>query len=284
MSTLQTVLSKNKLETLVLCSSGINNVLVGYLTRGLKENTSLLQLDLSDNRIEADGAELLAQALSINKTLQELNLSDNTIGDKGAKSLAEALTINTTLKALDLTNNRIGYAGANALAQALGENNTSLQTLYFSGNDIDQEGKTALDNAVEKRSQKQYLIKKGNANPSHQNRVEDLIYSRKLFNIGEPVRQYLTDKEIGPLYYSHRASISIYNPKLVISYNMKNKKSPKKSLGRKKSTKKSLGRKKSTKKSLGRKKSTKKSLGRKKSTKKSLGRKRQQVKNNLKYV
>jgi Ran GTPase-activating protein (RanGAP) involved in mRNA processing and transport len=47
---------------------------------GLASNSSLLCLDLSDNKIGSAGALALAEALHSNKTLAELQLSNNRIG------------------------------------------------------------------------------------------------------------------------------------------------------------------------------------------------------------
>lgn len=55
----------------------------------------------------------------------------NGISDLGAASLARSLNQNTTLRTLYLSGNSIGAAGASALAEALARN-TGLATLHLS--------------------------------------------------------------------------------------------------------------------------------------------------------
>jgi len=87
--------------------------------KGLK---NLKALNLSGNRIGAEGAKALAEALKGNETLTMLNLENNNIGEKGAKALAEALKGNETLTMLNLKFNNIGDEGVKALNDALKEN------------------------------------------------------------------------------------------------------------------------------------------------------------------
>ena len=55
-------------------------------------------LNLSKNRLGAEGAQLLATALKENDTLLWLNLYTSYIGDEGAKALATALKENKNIK------------------------------------------------------------------------------------------------------------------------------------------------------------------------------------------
>ena len=68
----------------------------------MKVNTTLTELDLSDN-IGAAGAASLAEAMKVNTTLTQLSLWNNIIGDAGAASLAEAMKVNTTVTDLHLS-------------------------------------------------------------------------------------------------------------------------------------------------------------------------------------
>jgi Ran GTPase-activating protein (RanGAP) involved in mRNA processing and transport len=56
----------------------------------------------------AAGVELIAEALAFNSSLLCLDLSDNKIGNAGALALAEALHSNKTLAELQLSDNKIG--------------------------------------------------------------------------------------------------------------------------------------------------------------------------------
>ena len=73
------------------------------LAEALKENQSLQELRLRDNKISDEGAKALAKELKVNTALQKLYLESNNISDKGAKALAEALKVNTALRKLRLT-------------------------------------------------------------------------------------------------------------------------------------------------------------------------------------
>ena len=118
------------------------------LAHALESNTTLLGLDLSNNKIGDEGAKALALALKSNTTLSELDLKDNEIGDEGAQALAHALESNTTLSKLSLWSNEIGVEGAQALAHAL-ESNTTLSGLDLNNNKIGDEGAQALAHALE---------------------------------------------------------------------------------------------------------------------------------------
>ena len=58
--------------------------------RDVLVNTTLLTLDLSNNRVGDVGAAHLADALKVNRTLLVLSLASNAVGDEGARRVAEA--------------------------------------------------------------------------------------------------------------------------------------------------------------------------------------------------
>jgi ABC-type protease/lipase transport system fused ATPase/permease subunit len=122
-----------------------------------------------------------------------------------------------------------GDEEAKALAEAL-KTNKRLKILELMNNNIGDEGAKALAEALRENTTLKIL---------------ELKFNYK----------------IGPEGKTALDAVNALKKGVILR--IKNKRSPKKSLGREKSTKKSLGRKKGTKKSLGRKKSTKKSLGRK---------------------
>ena len=117
------------------------------LAQALYHNSTLKELDLSNNSISDAGAVTLAQALHHNSTLKELCLSNNSISDAGAVALAQALHHNATLKELDLSNNSISDAGAVTLAQALHYNST-LKKLYLSNNSISDAGAVKYSDVI----------------------------------------------------------------------------------------------------------------------------------------
>ena len=98
---------------------------------------NLTSLDLSGNRIAADGAQALADLVS----LTSLNLSGNKIGPEGAQALADLVN----LTSLDLwylgydEEGAIGPFGGQALKQLI-----NLTSLNLSGNIIRAKGAQAL--------------------------------------------------------------------------------------------------------------------------------------------
>ena len=60
-------------------------------------NTTLVELNLSHNKIGDQGARKLAKFLIKNKILTHLNLASNSIGYDGSRYLSQARKLNTTL-------------------------------------------------------------------------------------------------------------------------------------------------------------------------------------------
>lgn len=76
-----------------------------------REGCSLKYLNLSQNEIDNDGVEILANAIQSNASLLSLNLCNNEIKDAGVAGLATSLQNNTTLKDLDVANNYVSDQG-----------------------------------------------------------------------------------------------------------------------------------------------------------------------------
>ena len=128
------------------------------IAHALHHNSTVEELDLSNNNISDGGAVALAQVLHHNSTLKEQYLSNNNISDTGAVALAQALHHNSTMKELYLSNNNISDAGAVALAQALHHNST-LKKLNLSGNDAI--GKESTHQLVQALTVNTSITKKG---------------------------------------------------------------------------------------------------------------------------
>lgn len=99
----------------------------------IKQNESLLQLNLSDNRITGDEATLLANALKSHSSITELHLTNNQLYDTGSMALAELLSNGSPIRILALENNHIYEVGTGALDTAL-KVNTALEQLYLGDN------------------------------------------------------------------------------------------------------------------------------------------------------
>lgn len=165
------------LTNLNLSSNQIGDAGARALARALRDNTTLTNLnlssnlftieaiealaviinikplrilDLSHNKINAQGINPLACAIRENKTLFELDLGCNPIGHECIEFLAEALTINRTLKNLSLYCNDLGPEGALKLADSLPR--TSLTHLDLGSNKLGDEGTKPISDALEKNS------------------------------------------------------------------------------------------------------------------------------------
>ena len=107
-------LSKCKLDTAVATS----------IFRSLQHNTSLEELDLSENNQLAEGdSEALGCAiermLSVNRTLEVLNLSGCNVTDAIVQHILTGLTKNTTLVTLDVRSSKLSGSCAVSLFQQM---------------------------------------------------------------------------------------------------------------------------------------------------------------------
>jgi Ran GTPase-activating protein (RanGAP) involved in mRNA processing and transport len=74
---------------------------IGALSKGLRENTSLLTLDLSRSRLE--DFSLLSEGLKMNKSLQNLKLRSIGLKDTHVRELLDSIEGHNTLKSLDVS-------------------------------------------------------------------------------------------------------------------------------------------------------------------------------------
>ena len=119
-----------------LTQSGVTPTGLGYLLRGLEQNSKITSLNLHSNFIDGTGAADVA-----NSHLKQLILNENHyIGDEGARELAVALSHNASLEVLSLKSCGIGRRGAERFAGPL-ETNSTLRVLNLCGNgDIGDDG------------------------------------------------------------------------------------------------------------------------------------------------
>ena len=130
---------KNKID-----SEGAN-----VIAEALTLNTVLTELDLRRNNFRAAGAMAIAEALKVNAVaVTDLNLGCNAIGDGGAMAFAGTLEVNKVLTVLNLELNNIGPDGAKAIAEAL-KNNTVLTRFCFGRNPIGDSGAITFVRALE---------------------------------------------------------------------------------------------------------------------------------------
>ena len=128
------VLQFNKTPVhLDLSYTGLEDRMSKALAEMLRVNKSLTHLDLSCNRCFSDsGIQLMLHGLKQNTTLIYLNLSVTGMTDNGAVYIAEILDSNCPLQTLDISYNRIGGYGFASIAKSLMSSATALNHLYIS--------------------------------------------------------------------------------------------------------------------------------------------------------
>ncbi|XP_009910558.2 leucine-rich repeat-containing protein 74A [Haliaeetus albicilla] len=114
------------------------------ITEMLRENSSLQELNMSNNHLDTAGAEAFASLLLDNMSyLHTLQLSGNNFGEETAAYFAEALMGNYQVKELDLSHNEFSEKGGQLLGQMLASN-TALEILDLSWNHLRRKGTVAL--------------------------------------------------------------------------------------------------------------------------------------------
>ncbi len=115
--------TNSSLTQLSLRSCGIGKKGAERFAACLAQNTTLQTLDLCGNtEVGDDAVELMSRGLKENRSLLELNLSCCGLGDEGCAHLAEALLVNGTLTHLWLQKNEIGDGGILSLSETIRQN------------------------------------------------------------------------------------------------------------------------------------------------------------------
>uniref|UniRef100_A0A8C1R1K9 Uncharacterized protein n=1 Tax=Cyprinus carpio TaxID=7962 RepID=A0A8C1R1K9_CYPCA len=123
-----------------LCDCGLTNESCSPIATVLRSNSTLKELDLSNNNLQDSGVKKLQNGLEdTNCTLENLRLSNCGISEEGYKALASALRSNPShLIELDLTGNDPGQSGVKQLNDLLQDPNCQLKTLRFLGPAADE--------------------------------------------------------------------------------------------------------------------------------------------------
>ncbi|XP_065900976.1 leucine-rich repeat-containing protein 74B-like [Dysidea avara] len=140
-------LHNTSLEELDMSQNAIGQDGATAIAQAITNNKTLKQLNISICEITAIGATAIANSLLHNTSLEELHMSCNAIGEDGATAIAQAITNNKTLKQLNISKCEITATGATAIANSL-LHNTSLEVLYMSNNAIGEDGATAIAQAI----------------------------------------------------------------------------------------------------------------------------------------
>ena len=83
-----------------------------------------------DERINDDTVHVLVFGLCNNTTVEQLNLSNNRISDEGAVAITECLKHNNIIKKLDLSHNRLTINGMNKMLESIEKQGTTLSLEY----------------------------------------------------------------------------------------------------------------------------------------------------------
>ncbi|XP_066537041.1 NACHT, LRR and PYD domains-containing protein 12-like isoform X2 [Hoplias malabaricus] len=207
-----------KLETLRLASSNLVATSCEALGSALQSDSSLKELDLSDNNLQDSGVELLSAGLkSPLCKLETLRLSGCMNTDEGCSSLASALKSNPShLRELDLSYNNPGGSGVELLSDLLQDPHCALEKLQMEhGGEVRMNPgikKYACDLTVDpNRAQPHHSLSEGNRKVK--NVREDQLYpdSEKIFDWSEQVlcEQALTGRCYWEVERSGRVNISV---------------------------------------------------------------------------
>eukprot|EP00094_Tigriopus_californicus_P004289 TCALIF_04135-PA protein Name:"Similar to Lrrc45 Leucine-rich repeat-containing protein 45 (Mus musculus)" AED:0.03 eAED:0.01 QI:0/0.71/0.25/0.87/0.85/0.87/8/236/639 len=137
--------------------SGDNIALLGLV---LKQTTVIQRLCLSwnDLGLEADYFGAFCSGLRENDSLVALNLSNNCLTHKHAQQLANSLQMGvSTLKNLDLRWNNIGSLGGQAFLDAL-KTNRKLLSIQLEGNQIPSEILSAICHMLHQNSETEIIL------------------------------------------------------------------------------------------------------------------------------
>ena len=93
--------------------------------------TTVVNYNLSDNKINDDAAHVLAFGLCNNTTVMEFNASNSGITDEGAIAIIDSLKYNETLQKLDLSHNRISIYGMKKSIETIKNQGTTLLLEQF---------------------------------------------------------------------------------------------------------------------------------------------------------
>ena len=147
--------SNPQISQLELKGNNITSKGLIYILESLKQNFKLKSLNLEWNSIGLDsaGLEALSNYLSQNTSLNHLDLRNNRITTNDANLIANLIKVSKSLISLDLRWNELGNIGAKAILTSVRENNI-LQVLELSGNNVSEDLLRDLQGFLDRNRQK----------------------------------------------------------------------------------------------------------------------------------
>jgi len=141
--------NKTYLEVLNLGKNKILSKGAIAITNSLEKNTTLKVLDLHKNGIEQDTASRLSSMLANKANLLELNISQNNFETQGMIMIGKALQNITTLKVLNVSSNKVMINASKDIAEVIKCNNL-LEVLNVSMNKLESLGCIKICKALKK--------------------------------------------------------------------------------------------------------------------------------------
>lgn len=128
------IIAACNIRSLSLADCGVNHVTAGLIGNGLRQNYTLISLDLSDNALGERGIVSILRYLPGNQSLRHLNLSNTGLDEECAHALSNGLLLSANvIEALDLSNNNFNDRGIEGITRALACNHR-LRKLNMEGN------------------------------------------------------------------------------------------------------------------------------------------------------
>ncbi|XP_072893431.1 NACHT, LRR and PYD domains-containing protein 3-like isoform X1 [Hemitrygon akajei] len=138
-----------KIQKLGLGKVGLADSGAEDLASALSTNSSLMELDLSNNKLGDSGVKLVSAALRNPECkIQKLWLRKVGLTDSGAKALASALSTNSSLTVLNLNENKLGDSGVKLVSAALRNAECKIQKLELRNVGLTDSGAAVLFSAL----------------------------------------------------------------------------------------------------------------------------------------
>ncbi|OHS92792.1 hypothetical protein TRFO_40913 [Tritrichomonas foetus] len=147
-SELSKMLMTNRILSLIdLSMTEISSENIEPLAFGLMNNHTLQTLNLSNNNLRSKGAIIIINACK-DSSLHELNISNNHITDDVSPHFASFLIENKTLKQLNLSGNNLTQKFTSSISVSLASADCYIKELNLSRNPLGNRGISALAHAM----------------------------------------------------------------------------------------------------------------------------------------